>query len=154
MSRARDVLARTPVLDREHELSEHISRSRSDLHRPSATQPHREKEGTNDVSSEDLVGILLDEDLDEPVRVVVGLCARVGRHGVLPDAVLDALGLELLLVLADPCDLFFRVRLRRARRGRAYLGVGVDDGRNGGVVDVAVARVDELDSGNTCACIR
>ena len=53
----------------------------------------------------------------------VGLGARVGGEGELADLVLDALGLELLLGLADPGD----------------LGVGVDDRGDDVVVHVAGA---------------
>ena len=51
------------------------------------------------------VGLLVREHLDEAVGVVVGLGAAVGGERELAGHVLDALGLEVLLVLADPRDL-------------------------------------------------
>lgn len=57
------------------------------------------------MTSEDLVGALLGQDLYESVGIIVGLGARVGDHGEGSDVVLDALGLEVLLGLSDPCDL-------------------------------------------------
>lgn len=63
--------------------------------------------GTNDVATQDLVGLLLYNELDETIGVLVGLRSRVGSEGELSDLVFDTSGLELLLVLADPGD--FRV---------------------------------------------
>lgn len=57
------------------------------------------------MGSKNLIGVLLDEELDQSVGVVVRLCSRVGDHGEGSDLVGDALGLELLLGLSDPCDL-------------------------------------------------
>lgn len=89
--------------------------------------------GANDVNTKNLVSLLLDEELDDTVGIGVGLGTRVGKEGELAHLELNTLLLELLLVLSDPSD----------------LGVGVDDGGNGSVVDVAVASLDDLDSSNT-----
>ena len=48
------------------------------------------------------VSLLVRQDLDQAVRVIVGLGSAVGHEGELAHVVLDALGLEVLLVLADP----------------------------------------------------
>ena len=72
------------------------------------------------MGAEDAVGGLVAEDLDQAVRVVVGLGAAVGGEGELAHLELDAERLEVLLGLADP----------------GHLGVRVDDGRHTVVVDV------------------
>lgn len=88
--------------------------------------------GADNVDTEDTVSLGISEELDHAVRVEVGLCARVGAEGERADLVLDALLLELLLVLANPCN----------------LGVSVHDRGDGVVVDVAVASLDELNGCN------
>lgn len=88
--------------------------------------------GADNVNTEDTVGLLVGEELDHTLGVEVGLCARVGGEGEGTDVVLDAGLLELGLILTDPCD----------------LGVGVHDGGNGVVVDVAVSLGNVLDDGD------
>lgn len=88
--------------------------------------------GADDVDTKDTVSLGIGDELDETLSVEVGLGTGVGAEGERTDVVLDAGGLDLSLVLANPSD----------------LGVGVHDGGNGGVVDVAVALLDVLDGGN------
>ena len=83
---------------------------------------------TDDVHPEDAVRLRLDEELDLTLGVEVRLGARVGEEREAADLVLDAVLLEFLLRLADPCD----------------LGVRVHDARNGAVVHVTVPAVDVL----------
>lgn len=89
--------------------------------------------GADDVNTENLVSLLLDKELDDTIGVGVGLGTRVGKEGELAHFVVNTLLLELLLVLADPSD----------------LGVSVNDGGDGGVVNVSVTSLDDLDSCNT-----
>lgn len=112
MADASDVLGRGAVLHGEDGLANHLSRV-----------------GADDVGAEDLVGLLLDDDLYEPVLVVVCLCPRVGQEGELADLVLDPGLLELRLVPAHPC----------------HLRVRVDDRWNGVVIDVPVSGLEHLD---------
>ena len=77
---------------------------------------------SDNVASEDFVGGLVGQDFDKAVSVVDGLGARVGHEWEGANLVLGALGLQILLGLANPCD----------------LGVGVDDGGNAVVVDVNI----------------
>merc|ERR1719433_575458 len=70
--------------------------------------------------SQQSVSFLVPEDLDKTVGVIVALCPAVGGKWELAHCVLHTLGLEVLLVLADPGD----------------LRVGVDDAGNAVVVDV------------------
>ena len=86
------------------------------------------------MDTEDLVGLLLSDKLDETISVEVGLGARVGREAEFADVVLHAGLLQVLLGLADPGD----------------FGMGVDDGGDGPVVDVTMSVLDELNSGDTC----
>ena len=74
------------------------------------------------MAAEDFVGRLVGQDFDEAVGVVDGLGARVGHEGEGADLVLGALGLQVLLGLANPGD----------------LGVGVDNGGDAVVVDVNI----------------
>ena len=64
--------------------------------------------------------------------VLIRLRSGVGGERVLANLVLDPRRLQLLLVLSDPCD----------------LGMCVDDRWDRIVVDVSVAGLDDLDSGN------
>ena len=84
--------------------------------------------------AKDAVGLLLYKELDLTLGVEVRLGARVGGEGELPDFILDAVRLELLLRLADP----------------SHLGMRVHDGGNGVVVDVTVTVLDVFDGGNSC----
>lgn len=95
-------------------------------------QSYSHERRTNDVNTEDLVSLLLRDKLHLALGVEVRLRPRVGHEGELADLVLNAIRLELLLGLADPSD----------------LGVGVDDGGNGAVVDVTVTRVEILSGRN------
>lgn len=82
--------------------------------------------------TQNLVSLLLRQELDKAVSVEVGLCTRVGGKVEFADVVLGAGRLQVLLSLADP----------------SHLGVGVDDGGDGSVVDVAVTALDVLNSGD------
>ena len=112
VTRPPHILARGPILNRQHPLRNHLPRVR----------PH-------DVDPQYPVRLRVREELDHSLRLQVRLGPRVGRKGETAGFVLDALLLQLGLVLAHPRD--FRVR--------------VHDGRDGVVVDVAVALFDELD---------
>merc|ERR1712004_783472 len=63
---------------------------------------HLSSAGSNNVRAQKSVCCLLTEDLDQPVCVVVALGPAVGGKGELANVVGDALGLQLLLVLAHP----------------------------------------------------
>lgn len=93
----------------------------------------RQGEHTNDVYTENSVRLLLGEELDKAFGVEVRLCSGVGSKGEFSNIVLNTGGLEVLLGLSYPGN----------------LGVGIDDGRNAVVVDVAVSRFEEFDSSNT-----
>lgn len=109
-----------------------ILRARTVLKRKAGLANHLASVRANDVHTENPVRLLLRDELDEALGVRVGLRARVGAEGELADVVLDALRLELVLGLANPGD----------------LGVGVHDGGDDAVVDVAVAVLDVLDGGD------
>ena len=79
------------------------------------------------------VGLGVRKELDHTLGVEVGLRTGVGGEGEVSNVVLDAGLLELLLVLANPGN----------------LGVGVHDGGDGAVVDVAVALSDVLDGSDS-----
>lgn len=111
-----NVLCRSLVLDGKNGRSNHLTGVRAD-----------------DVNTENLVGLLLDEELDDTVGIGVSLGTRVGKEGELAHLVLHTLLLELLLVLSDP----------------SHLGVGVDDSGDGSVVDVSMTSLDDLDSSDT-----
>ena len=82
----------------------------------SQTVTHR----SDNVRAKHPVSLLVGQHLHEAVGVVVGLGPAVGHEGELAHVVLDALALEVLLVLAHPRN----------------LGVRVDDGGHAVVVDV------------------
>ena len=63
---------------------------------------------SNDVRPQESVCGLLPKDLHQAIRVVVALGPAVGDEGELAHVILDALGLEVLLVLADPGHLLNR----------------------------------------------
>ena len=88
---------------------------------------------SDDVCAKDAVSLRLSQNLDEALGVEVGLCARVRREAEFADLVLDALRLELLLSLADP----------------GHLWVRVDNGGDGGVVNMTMTTLDKLDSSDT-----
>jgi hypothetical protein len=83
--------------------------------------------------SQNLIRLLLRQDLHETIAIQVCLCTRVGSEAEFADVVFDALSFQVLFCSADPGD----------------FGVGVDDGGDGVVVDVAVTRLDVLDGGDT-----
>ena len=98
-----------------------------------ALSNHLTSVGADNVHTEDTVGLSVGEELDETVGVGVGLGAGVGAEGEGADLVLDALRLELLLSLADP----------------GHLWVRVDNGGDGGVVNMTMTTLDKLDSSDT-----
>src|SRR5215472_4070485 len=75
--------------------------------------------GTNDVDSEDPVGLALGENFDKTLGIAIGPGARIGGERELAGAVGHAGGFELLLGLADG----------------SYFGPSVDNRRNGVVID-------------------
>jgi len=115
VARPGNVLAGSTVLDGQGGLGDHLAGV-----------------GADDVHTQDAVGLGIRDELDETLGLEVGLSAGVGAEGEGADAVLDARGLHVGLVLTDPGD----------------LRVGVHDARDGTVVDVAVALLDELDHGD------
>mmetsp|Transcript_23152 Transcript_23152/g.65808 ORF Transcript_23152/g.65808 Transcript_23152/m.65808 type:complete len:312 (-) Transcript_23152:158-1093(-) len=88
VAHAREVLGRGTILDGEARLGDELARQRVD-----------------DVHTEELVRLLAREHLHEAGLLAVGLGARIGPEHKLALLVLDALGLQLLLRLADPSDL-------------------------------------------------
>ena len=112
---AGNILARSTVFDGQSGLSNHLT-----------------SVGTDDVDTENAVGLSIGDELHLALSVEVGLGTRVGAEGEGTDAVLYASGLDLGLVLANPGD----------------FGVGVHDAGDGAVVDVAVVLGDVLDGGN------
>ena len=94
---------------------------------------HLASVGSDDVCAKDTVSLRLSQNLDEALGVEVGLCARVRRKAEFADLVLDALCLQLLLSLANP----------------GHLGVRVDNGGDGGVVNMTMTTLDKLDSSDT-----
>lgn len=113
---SRNVLARGAVLEGQGSLGNHLAGA-----------------GADNVGAQQAVRLGVGKDLDEAVRVEVGLGSGVGAEGEGADLVGDVLALEVLLGLADPGD----------------LGVCVHDGRDAAVVDVAVALGNVLDDGNS-----
>lgn len=104
-------------------------------HKRLYTSVERGTKRTHDVDTKDLVCLLLSQDLHEPFGVGIGLGAGVGTEVEFADVVFGSGGLELLLSLADPGD----------------LGVRVDDGGDGSVVDVSVSGFQEFGSSDTYA---
>ena len=84
--------------------------------------------GPDDVHAEDLVGLRVGDEFDQPGGVAQRPRPRVGREGKHAGAVLDARRLELLLGLAHPGD----------------LGRGVDHRRDGVEVEVRLLAGDAL----------
>ena len=136
MTCPRNVFRACTVLDGEDTFSNHLARVRTctnhtDKHsRPITGEEYRR---TDDMNTQNLIRLLFCQDLDKAIRVEVRLCPRVGRKHKLANIVFDAFSFEVLFGLADPGD----------------LGVRVDDGRYGAVVDVAVAVLDVLNGGDT-----
>lgn len=110
-----NVLGRGTVLQSQSTLSNHLTGV-----------------GTNDVDTQQAVGLGISNHLDQTLGIQVGLGSGVGAEGEGSDSVRDLLILEVLLGLANPSN----------------LRVGVHDGGDGSVVDVAVTLLDVLDNGD------
>lgn len=54
------------------------------------------------MSSQNSVSVLIGQNLNKSIRVVVGLCTRVGHEREFANLVFNALALQGLLGLADP----------------------------------------------------
>lgn len=76
--------------------------------------------GAHNMSAQDLVGLCVRDELDDAFRVVRSARARVCHEREFSGLVRDAGGLDFFFGLADG----------------GGLGPGVDDGRDGGVVDM------------------
>merc|ERR1712172_78448 len=81
---------------------------------------HLSSSWSNNVRPQKSVRGLLSKNLDQTISVIVALGSAVGSKGELSNVVGDSVGLQLLLVLADP----------------GHLGVGVDHAWDAVVVDV------------------
>jgi len=110
-----------------------IFRACSVFHSQDGFRDHLTSIGTNDMHAENPVGLLLSKELDEAFGIKVRLCSGVSSEGEFADVVLYTSSLEILLGLSYPSN----------------LGVGVDDGRNAILVDVAVTRLEVLDGSDT-----
>jgi hypothetical protein len=110
-----NILAGGTVFNGKGGLGDHLTSTRSD-----------------NVDTENAVGLSIGNELDNTLSVEVGLGARVGAEGERSDVVLDAGGLDLGLVLANPSD----------------LGVGVHNAGDGSVVDVTVTSLNVLNGGD------
>ena len=110
-----------------------VLRARAVLHCHDRLRDHLASVGSHDVNTQDLVGLLLCQELDLTLGVQVRLGARVGQEGELSDFVLDTGSLELLLRLADPCD----------------LGVRVHDGGDRVIIDMTMASLNVFGRGDT-----
>lgn len=117
MCRTSDVLRTSSILNCQHSLRNHLTSVRS-----------------NDVHSQNPIGLLLHQKLDISFGIQIGLCSRVGNEGEFADFVLDVGSFEFLFGLAYPGD----------------FGVGIDDGGDGVVVDMTVTGFDKFDGGDTC----
>src|SRR3954447_2524720 len=85
---AGNVLAGGTVLNGKGSLSDHLTGT-----------------GSDDVDTENAVGLGIGDELDNTLSVEVGLGTGVGAEGEGTDAVLDTGSLDLGLVLANPGDL-------------------------------------------------
>lgn len=112
---AGNILAGSAILEGKGTLSNHLTGVRTD-----------------DVDTENTVGLGVGDHLNHALSVKVGLGTGVGAEGEGTDAVGNTSLLEFLLGLANPGN----------------LGEGVHDRRNAAVVDVAVALLDVLDDSN------
>lgn len=111
-----NVLAGGAVLDGQSGFSNHLTST-----------------GSDDMDTENAVSLGIGDELDNTLSVEVGLGTGVGAEGERTDTVLDARGLDLSLILANPSD----------------LGVSVHDTGDGSVVDVTVTSLDVLNSGDS-----
>lgn len=89
---------------------------------------HLTSVGADNVDTQYPVGLGVGDELHDTVRVEVGLGSAVGAEWESADLVVDTSLLKLCLILTNPCDLW----------------VGVHDGGDGVVVDVAVVLGQEL----------
>ena len=112
MTRPRHILRRSPILDGQHALRNHLTRIRAD-----------------DVNAQYTIRLGISNELDHAVRLEIRLGARIGGEGEGARLVFDAGGLDFGFVLPDP----------------RHFGMRVHDGRDGAVVDVAVAFGDVFD---------
>ena len=85
---------------------------------------------TNDVDSQNSIGLGVTQELDHTVGLLIALGTGVGTEGEIADFVLDALLLELGLILAHPGDFWMCVH----------------DRGNGSIIDVSVTLGDVLDT--------
>lgn len=109
-----------------------VLRAGAVLHCEDRAGDHLTRIGPDDMHAEDAIRVRLDEELDDTLGVEIRFGAAVGDEGELAGFVLGAGGFEVSLGLTDPGD----------------LGVGVDDGGDGAVVDVAVACLEVLCDGD------
>jgi len=94
---------------------------------------HLSSVGSDNPDSKDLISLGVTDNLDQTFSTVVGSGSRVGREGELTDVVFDSHFFQF----------FFRLT------NVSYLGVGVDDSRNGIVVDVASLSEDVLNGSDS-----
>lgn len=88
---------------------------------------------SDNVSAENLIRLLLNQNLNTSFLIVIGLRARVGQERESADFVFNTCRLELLLGFTDPCDFW----------------VSVNNGWDRIVIDVAMSRLDVLGGGDT-----
>lgn len=105
MTRPRHILRRSPILDRQHALSNHLARI-----------------GANDMDAQNPIRLRVRNELDHTVRLKDRLGARVGREGEGAGLVLDPGRFDFGFVLAHPRH--FRVRVHDGR-DRAVVDVPV-----------------------------
>jgi hypothetical protein len=115
MARAGNVLSGRTVFEGESSLSNHLTSI-----------------GSDDVNTQQTVGLGVGEHLDHALGVEVGLGTRVGAEWEGSNSVGDVLALEFLFALANPSN----------------LRVGVHDGGDGCVVDMSVSLLDVLNDSN------
>jgi len=107
----------------------HILRRSTILDSQDALGNHLPRIRADDMDAQDAIRLSISDELNHAVGLEVRLGARVGGEGEGAGLVLDARGLDFGLVLPDP----------------GHLRVRVHDGRDGAVVDVAVAFGDVFD---------
>lgn len=110
-----------------------ILRAGTVLHGQDTLGNHLTGVRAHDVDTQNAVGLLVRDHLDHTLGISVGAGTGVGGEGEGTNVVGDARLLDLLLRLAAPGD----------------LGVGVDNGGDDVVVDVAVTAVHVLNSSDT-----
>jgi len=81
----------------------------------------KKKTLTDDMNPQNPIRLLLTQKLHKPFRIQIRLGPRISREREFANAVFDPASFELLFCSADP----------------GYFGVGVYDGRDGGVVYVS-----------------